>query len=243
MLSRLLSRYPPEFQAGAREGFQAFLPLSLGLMPWGLVTGMAMVGSGFSPLEAIGMNLLVYAGAAQLGTLPLIVAGAPVWLIVATALAINLRFVIFSAGLAGQFSGVSTRGRWGLGYLLVDGVFAICLEPLLRNPDPRWRLGHYLVPSLWGWLLWQTACLAGILLAGVIPTSWSLDFMAIIALLVLLLSLAATLPMMVAAATGAVVAVALHGLPLRLGLFAGLVAGILAGFGAERLVPAREERS
>ena len=102
----------PSFRAGAREGFRAFLPLSVGLVPWALVTGMSMVGIGMTPLQAMGMNVIVFAGTAQLGTLPLIAAGAPLWLIVATALALNLRFLIFSAAIAQGF-GASAAVRAG----------------------------------------------------------------------------------------------------------------------------------
>jgi len=231
-----LDRLPlsPEFRDGARAGFRAFLPASIGLIPWGMVTGVAMVGSGLTPAEALGMNIIVFSGTAQLGSLPLIAAGAPLWLIVATSLALNLRFLIFSAGLAGYFQHFRAPARWGIGYLLVDGVFAICVEPLARNPDPQWRLGHYLAPALWAWLVWQVCGVIGIVFAGAIPRAWSLEFMATIALLALLLPMARTRPMLVAALTGGAVSVALHGLPLRLGLFIALLAGILGGFVADR---------
>src|SRR3954463_12034943 len=94
------------FWAGAKEGFHLFLPVSVGLIPWALVTGMAMVSVGFTPLQAMGMNVIVFAGTAQLGTLPLIAVGAPLWLIVTTALVLNLRFVIFSAAIARGFHDV-----------------------------------------------------------------------------------------------------------------------------------------
>ena len=35
----------PSFRAGAREGFRVCLPVSVGLIPWALVTGLAMVGA------------------------------------------------------------------------------------------------------------------------------------------------------------------------------------------------------
>lgn len=53
------------FRRGAREGFRAFLPLSVGLIPWAMVTGVAMRSAGFSVIEAIGMTLMVFAGTAQ----------------------------------------------------------------------------------------------------------------------------------------------------------------------------------
>jgi predicted branched-subunit amino acid permease len=43
------------------------------------------------------MSLLVFAGSAQLAVIPLLAAGAPVWLIWATAACVNLRFLILSA--------------------------------------------------------------------------------------------------------------------------------------------------
>lgn len=218
----------------AREGFRAAFPQSIGLIPWALVTGVAMVSAGFTPIQAMGMNVIVYAGVAQLGTLPLIMAGAPVWLIVATALVLNLRFLIFSAAIARGFHGIGTPTRWLSGYLLIDGVFAACLEKMLTHDDARWRLAYYLAPSVWSWLLWQVFALAGVLAAGVIPKDWSLEFMATIALAMILIPMAKLRPMLVAAATGGTLAVLLRGMPLRLGVIVAIFAGIAAGFATER---------
>ena len=221
------------FRLGAREGFRSFLPMSVGLIPWALVTGMAMISTGLTPLQAMGMNVIVFAGTAQLGTLPLIAAGTPLWLIVVTALALNLRFVIFSAAIAEGFRGVGTPMRWVSGHLLTDGVFANCLEKMLKVDDTRWRLGYFLAPALWSWLLWQVFALIGVFAAGSIPKHWSLEFMASIALLVLLIPMAKQRPMLVAATVGGATSIVLRGMPLRLGLIVGIVAGIGAGFAAE----------
>jgi predicted branched-subunit amino acid permease len=61
------------------------------------MTGVAMVKSGLSGLEAVLMTLIVYAGSAQLAAVPMIAAGAPLWVILAAAFCVNLRFVVFSA--------------------------------------------------------------------------------------------------------------------------------------------------
>ncbi|MBK9625568.1 MAG: AzlC family ABC transporter permease [Rhodocyclaceae bacterium] len=222
------------FRRGAREGFFHYLPLSIGLIPWALVTGVAMRGAGFSVFEAMGMNIIVFAGTAQLGTLPLIVVGAPMWMILATALALNLRFVIFSAAIAPAFEGVSRWRRILSGYLLTDGVFASCSPRMLASTDKDWRLGFYLAPSVWCWALWQVLTLIGVLGASVLPTNWSLDFMASIALMVLLVPIISSRPMLVAALAAGATAVLLHDLPLKLGLIAAIFVGIGAGFLAER---------
>jgi hypothetical protein len=82
----------PEFQHGWRD----FRPLAPGIAAWGLMTGVAMVKSGLSIPVALVMSLLVFAGSAQLAVIPLLAAGAPVWLLWATAACVNLRFLILS---------------------------------------------------------------------------------------------------------------------------------------------------
>lgn len=221
------------FWRGAREGFIAVLPVTVGLIPWALVTGITMVGVGFTTAQAMGMNVLVFAGVAQLGTLPLIVAGAPIWLIVTTALVLNLRFLIFSAALARGFRGVGLTTRWISSYLLIDGVFVTCLDKMLATDDKQWRLGYYLAPSIWAWLLWQVFTLTGVLAAGSIPKNWSLEFMSTIALIMLLVPMVKVRAMLVAAVSAGVTAVALRNMPLRLGVIVAIVVGICAGFVAE----------
>jgi predicted branched-subunit amino acid permease len=70
-----------------------------GIAAWGLMTGVAMVKSGMSVTESVAMTLLVYAGSSQLAAIPLIMAGAPMWVIWATGFCVNLRFVVFSLHL------------------------------------------------------------------------------------------------------------------------------------------------
>ena len=58
--------------AAWREGVKAGLPTLFGIGAWGLVVGIAMVKTGLTVPQAIGMTLLVFAGSAQLASLPLI---------------------------------------------------------------------------------------------------------------------------------------------------------------------------
>ena len=63
------------------------------------MTGVAMVKSGLSVIEALLMTVIVFAGSAQLAAVPMIVAGAPMWVILAASFCVNLRFVVFSIHL------------------------------------------------------------------------------------------------------------------------------------------------
>src|SRR5262245_10960063 len=84
-----------EFERGARD----LLPTSPGIAAWGLVTGVAMVKSGLAVPWALLLTFTAYAGTAQLACLPLMAAGAPLWVIAVTALVTNLRFVIYATAM------------------------------------------------------------------------------------------------------------------------------------------------
>src|SRR5215212_7054509 len=103
-----------------RRGVGDMLGPSLGISAWALVTGVAMVKAGLSIPIAVAMTLFVYAGSAQLSALPLIAAGAPLWVLWATAFCVNLRFVIFSAQWRKYFGHLPRWQRLVLGYLAVD---------------------------------------------------------------------------------------------------------------------------
>jgi predicted branched-subunit amino acid permease len=149
--------------------------------------------------------------------------------------------VIFSAALAQGFRGMGAPARWLSGHLLTDGVFSTCLSKMLATEDRGWRLGYYLAPSLWSWLLWQAFTLTGVLAAGSIPNNWSIEFMATIALIVLLAPMAKLRPMLVAAAAGGTTAVFLRNMPLKLGVVMAIVVGICAGLAAEHWQARREQ--
>jgi len=109
---------------------------SLGISAWALVTGVAMIKSGLSVPLAVLMSLTVYAGSAQLAALPLIAAGAPLWVIWATAACMNLRFVIFSAQWRKYFGHLPRIERLVLTYLATDLNYVLFLQ---RFPEPKPR--------------------------------------------------------------------------------------------------------
>ena len=96
--------------------------------------------------------------------------------------------------------------------------------------------------AIYGWLLWHVGVLIGVFGADILPRDWSLEFMATIALMVMLVPMARTRPMLLAALAGGISAVLLRGLPLRLGLFAAIAIGIATGFAAEHWQTRGEEK-
>src|SRR6266568_5053839 len=114
--------------------------LLVGIVPWGIVTGVATVSAGLTPVEAIAMSVLVFAGSSQLAVLPLLIAKAPLWVMYATALVVNLRYVIYSAVLAPHFEHLSRPWRALLSYITVDGMFALFVGRF--RPDDGNRHKH-----------------------------------------------------------------------------------------------------
>lgn len=236
----------PEKRAARRlavtEGVRAVSPGLVALMVWGVVTGVAMVKSGLTDHAAVFMTLLVYAGSAQLTALPLIAAGAPLWLIFAAGMIVNLRFVIFGAALHPFFRNMAWPKRLLIGYLSVDVAFVVFMprygEVKQKGTDEQhW---FYFGATVSSWVIWQFSSLAGVALAGFVPSSWSLDFAAILALVAMMMPLVNNRPILVSILASGVVAWLTQPLPLRLGLLIAVVAGIIAGMWAE--VAFRKER-
>jgi predicted branched-subunit amino acid permease len=220
----------PEF----RRGFSETVAPSLGIAAWGLVTGVAMVKSGLSVPMAVAMTVLVYAGSAQLAALPLIVAGAPLWVLWATAFCVNLRFVIYSAHWHRYFGHLPRAQRLLLGYFAVDLSYVLFAR---RFPDaaphPK-HLPYYWGSAVWNWASWQGASLLGIVIADRVPTEWGLSFAGVLALLGVTYSLLSDKRTWVAAGVAAVVAVAAFALPLKLNIVVGIAAGVAAGLLLDR---------
>ena len=220
----------PEF----RRGFTETIAPSLGIAAWGLVTGVAMVKNGLSLPLAILMTMVVFAGSAQLAALPLIVAGAPRWVLWATAFCVNLRFVIYSAHWRRYFGHLPRAQRVLLGYLAVDLSYVLFVR---RFPDPTpqpEQLPYYWGSAAWNWLSWQGASLLGIVLADRVPTEWGLGFAGVLALLGITYSLLSDKKTWIAAGVAAFVAVVAFALPLKLNIVAGIAAAVAVGLVLDR---------
>jgi len=231
-----------EQTSALRDGALAAASLLVGIVPWGIVTGVAMVSAGLTPVEAIAMSVLVFAGSSQLAVLPLLIAKAPLWVMYATALVVNLRYVIYSAVLAPHFEHLSRPWRALLSYITVDGMFALFagrFRPDDGNPHKHW---FFLGGSLAMWGAWQLSSWAGIFGGALIPKEWMLEFAATLGLIALLIPLLFDRAVMWGAIAAGGVALAAAKLPLNLGLLAAIAAGIAVGLAVARFGSAKAGR-
>jgi len=224
-----VSAQPSERRVAFRLGQLAILPSLPGAFAWGLISGVAMVKGGLTVPWALAMSLLVYAGSAQLAALPLIVAGAPLWVIVATGFITNLRFVIYSAALRPHFANEPWRKRAALGFFMTDFTFTRFMRSVHEGSLPELnRDAWFAGVCSSNWITWQVSALAGIIGASYVPTQWGLEFTGTLALVALVGPSLNARPAVVGAIVAGVVALLAFPLPFKLGLFCGAIAGIAA---------------
>ena len=234
---------PPADQA-AREkaafwdGVRVCAPTMPGLLAWGAVTGMVMVQSGLSLWQALAMTLIVYAGSAQLAALPLIAAGAPIWVIVLTTLLVNFRFVIFSAVVGPHFSHLHWTRRLWYGYFNADLVMAYFPQRFPQHTlgKAAGKLGYFKGLAYSTWWAWEIGSVVGILLASQIPAGWGIGFAGTLVLLGMTIPLIVNRPTLVGVIVSGAIAVLASGVPYRLGLVLAIVGGIAAAVAADRFL-------
>lgn len=214
---------------GFRAGMRDVAPMLLGVVPFGLITGVTSAGVGLTAGEAVAMSVVVYAGASQLAALALIAQGAGFWVIVATAVMINLRMAMYSAAVAPWLQRLRASTRLGLSYLLTDQAFAYSVLRFPREDASFPRRDYYLGVALTMWMGWTIATAVGALLGAQIPPGWQLDFAVPLTFLALLAPAVSDRPSLLAAIVGGGAAIALQGLPFNLGLIVGAILGITAG--------------
>lgn len=224
----LLDRHHP-----FREGMKVFSPMLPVIAIWGGVIGIAMGQSSLTFWQSISMSIFVFAGSAQLATLPLFAVGAPVWTIFVTSLLVNCRFLIFSAGLATHFSYLSLFRRTMLAFLNMDVIYLLFTKQKLVLEESSNKTYLYLGIGISGFVTWQVASITGIVVASLLPREWGLDFAGTLVLIPLVLGAIHTPVAVIAVLSAVVVAIALFSLPYKLSLTLAVVVAMMVGIGLD----------
>src|SRR3990170_591670 len=85
-----------EFIAGVRDE----LPIVVGVVPFGMIYGALAGGAGMPPAVAQAASGIIFAGSAQFLTAQLVGIGAPAAVIIASAIIVNVRHLLYSASTA-----------------------------------------------------------------------------------------------------------------------------------------------
>ncbi|MGH8999872.1 MAG: AzlC family ABC transporter permease [Acidimicrobiia bacterium] len=217
-----------------RAGAVAVLPMLVAVVPFGLVAGATPVADGLGGGAAVGLSVIVFAGASQLAAADVLADGGSALVAVAVAWTINLRLVLYSASLAGPLAHEPFPRRLGAAYLLTDQAYALSVTRFAAGAPPERRLGFYLGTAIPLWVAWQASTIMGVGVGSALADELPLDFALPLSFLVLLIPALETRPAAVAAAAGGLGAViAAEAGADALSVLAGAVAGIAAGAIAE----------
>lgn len=221
------------------QGMRDLLPQAPGIAAWGLMTGVAMVKSGMGVPEALAMTLLVFAGSSQLAAIPLLVAGAPAWVILATSFCVNLRFVVFSLHLRPYLMHLPRWQRMLHGYLTADISYVLFTrrfqQPGATDAERAGQVAYLAGNDFLNWSSWMVASLLGIGLGHLIPPEWGLGFAGILCLLGIQCSLASSRMRMLAAAVAGAAAVAAYHLPLKLNIVVAIAVAVMLCLTVEKI--------
>jgi 4-azaleucine resistance transporter AzlC len=144
------------------RGWQALLPLWLGVVPFGLAYAVTARDAGLSLVETQALSVLVFAGSAQVSAVGLFGRGAGGVEIVLTTLLLNVRHVLYGLVLGPRLRLRGVRRAVG-GYFLTDEAFGV-----VAVRDER-SFPFLLGVELSLFVSWNLATLAGAVIGGTIP--------------------------------------------------------------------------
>ena len=116
-------------------GFRAGVPFLLVVMPFGMLFGVVATEAGMNLVQTMGFPVLVTPGAAQFTAIQLITEHAPTFVVIASALAVNLRMAMYSASLAPYLGELPLNLRAVAAYFLFDQTYAVSLTRYENNTD------------------------------------------------------------------------------------------------------------
>lgn len=213
-------------RVGMLRGCRRMMPLVIGLIPFGLVSGIISQSRDLSFAENILMNATVFAGAAQILALGNWSHPAPVLGATAAAFVVNLRMALMGPVLAPWLDRLRGWRLWGSLFFLVDHGWALSIAEMRSGGTDA---GFFLGCGLLMWVLWVVTSAAGFLLGDWLhpPPGHPLFFAALAAFVSLLVPMWRGAADLLPWATAALTAIALS--RLLPGTYWHIVAGALAG--------------
>ena len=162
-------------------------PLMIPVVPFGLIFGVLAIDIGFSPLETMGMSLIIFGGASQIVLLQLFSGGASSLVIISSVGAVNSRHLLYGAVVSEHLSDLRLVWKIIISYFLIDQAFARSNEYLKINKEKN-NYFHLIGGGATCWVVWQTTTFLGIILGSAIPEKLGLSFAVPLTFLALLVN-------------------------------------------------------
>lgn len=218
-----------------RKGVIDGAPFILVIIPFATLFGLLAVEAGLSVLETLMFSMVVIAGASQFTALQLMQEEAPTLIVLASALAVNLRMAMYSASLTPYLGAAPLWQRALASYTLVDQSYVVSTAQFESAPEmtvPQ-RVAYFFGTVTTVIPLWYGFTLVGAALGAQVPEAWALDFAIPIAFLAIIAPMFRTLAHVSAAFVAVLVSLLAAGLPYSLGIIVAGICGMIAGAQAE----------
>ena len=213
------------------QGFRDGAPFLLVVAPFSVLFGVLAIEAGLSVFETMAFSIVVIAGAAQFTALQLMTENAPTAIVLASALAVNLRMAMYSASLTPHIGSAPLWQRAIAAYFTVDQSYACSINKFETEPDltvPQ-KMTYFFGVAAPVCPMWYLFTLVGALVGAQIPDAFALDFAIPIAFLALITPMLRTGAHVVAAVVAILTALVSAGIPYNLGLIVAGLAGMIAG--------------
>ena len=235
-----MSRSRDHFWRGFRNG----APFLLVVVPFALLFGVVATEAGLDLLKVMGFSVLVIAGASQFAALQLMTDNAPVLMVLATALAVNMRMAMYSASLTPYLGAAPLWQRALAAYFLVDQSYAVSIAEYEKRPEMsvRDRVVYFFGTMTPVCIPWYVATYVGAALGARIPEAWALDFAVPITFLAIIAPALRTFAHVAAALVSIAVALSLSFLPYNSGLLIAAALAMMVGAEIERQMTRRAAR-
>lgn len=219
------------------QGTVAMLPLSIAVLPWGLLAGSFAIEAGLSLVESQALSVILFAGSAQLVAIGMFKTGAGLLSLLMATFFITTRHFLYSVSMRSKISPLPLGWRLMLGFLLTDELFAVCGS----QSDKHFNRWYALGAGLSFYLFWNLATLGGIIAGHYLPAlnQWGLEFAVAATFIAIVVPNIKSWPVLICVLTALILSVTLHVSGVEGSLMLASIGAMLAGYGAERLMEKR----
>lgn len=214
-----------------REGFRDGAPFILVIIPFAMLFGVLATEAGLSVFETLSFSVVVIAGAAQFTALQLMTEQAPTLVVLASALAVNLRMAMYSASLTPHIGSAPLWQRAIAAYFTVDQSYAVSITKFEKAPEmsAAEKIAYFFGSVTPVCPLWWIFTLIGALIGEAIPASFALDFAVPITFLAIIAPALRTRAHIGAAITAAFLSLLFMSVPYNLGILLAGIGGMMVG--------------
>lgn len=230
--------YKPKRKRFSKGVFDA-LPISLAVIPWGLLAGSYAVDAGLNPIEAQMMSAILFAGSAQLVAAGMFKSGVAFATMMLTVFIITSRHFLYGISMRQKISPLPQRWRFLLGFLLTDELFAICGSQKDSEFDRWYALG---VGGSF-YIIWNIASAFGIFAGNQLPwlNDVGLEFVVAATFIALVVPHVVSKPVVISIVVALILSVLLSLYQVPGSLLLAALSGMISGFLAETF-QARSQR-